>query len=122
MSVLFVPAQTDRRSRRTAAALVAAATLAAAPPASAELAHAYMLFEIAAASDYSATVSNLKSTSLMNCKQLFIGNRGQDVFISVDCDDSGGTQLETVLNQAVMKLSQVNGVAKTTVFLVKRVQ
>jgi hypothetical protein len=74
---------------------------------------AYVVFEIAASSDVSAATDKLRSTSLGNCLQLIIGAHLRDVFVHIACDQGGD------LNQALLRLSRVDGVARATILSLK---
>jgi hypothetical protein len=76
---------------------------------------AYVVFEIAASSNVSATTDKLRSTSLGNCKQLIIGGHLRDVFVHIACDEGGD------LNQAFLRLSRVDGIARATIVSLKNV-
>jgi hypothetical protein len=122
MSEQLALAKISRHARRYAAAIFATGTLAGSHVASAEQAQAYLLFEIAVASDPSGTAERLRSTSLGNCLQVVIGSFARDVIVHLACDERGGGQVGTsYLNQAVLELSRVNGVAQSTVLMVRRV-
>ncbi len=76
----------------------------------------YVLFEFTG----SDTTNKLTHTSLGNCKQLPVGSADSNEFIlHLRCDDSGGGSTEKNLNQAVIELSQVQGVRRTTVLIVR---
>ena len=76
----------------------------------------YVLFEFTG----SDTAHKLTHTSLGNCKQLPVGSGDSSEFIlHLRCDDSGGGSTEKNLYQAVIELSQVQGVRRTTVLIVR---
>jgi hypothetical protein len=109
------------RSPRRAALLLAAAAAcwgAVPPQARAAQVQAYLLFEIAASADGSAVAERLRSTSLGNCLQLIIGRHTRDVFLHVACDERGERDT-SYLNQAVLALSRVDGIARATVVSLK---
>jgi hypothetical protein len=97
--------------------LVASAAIITAVPhaAFATTVVSYVLFEFTG----SDTADKLTHTSLGNCKQLPVGSGGSNEFIlHLRCDEAGGST-NKYLNQAVIELSQVQGVRRTTVLIVK---
>ena len=104
-----------RRGARRAAFLLAIAAAcygAISQQALAAVIQAYIVFEIAASSDESAAEEKLRSTSLANCKQLIVGRHFRVVFVHIRCDERGGDP--NYFNQALAKLSAVDGVARAT--------
>ncbi len=98
--------------------LAASAAIITAVPheALAKMVVSYVLFEFTG----SDTAQKLTHTSLGNCKQLPVGSGDSNEFIlHLRCDDSGGGSTEKNLNQAVIELSQVQGVRRATVLIVR---
>jgi hypothetical protein len=76
---------------------------------------AYIIFQLDASSSVSVTTAKLGSTSLGNCLQLVIGSHLLDVFVHVACDESGNRDETNNLNQALVDLSRVDGIARSTI-------
>jgi len=109
------------RSARRGAYLLAVATVCSGAFPQQTLAaqvQAYIVFEIGASSDQNATADKLRSTSLSNCKQLIIGRHARDVFVHIACDESGAPDT-SYLNQAFLRLSRVDGVARANIVSLK---
>ena len=79
---------------------------------------AYIVFEIAAASDVNATTGKLRSTSLANCLTRIVGSDGRVVFVHIACQETGGDP--SFLNQAVQKLSGLDGIVGSTLVTLKQ--
>jgi hypothetical protein len=77
---------------------------------------AYVVFEVAGSSAVSTTADKLRSTSLGNCKQLVIGQHARDIFVHIACDEGNNT---SYLNQALLRLSQVDGIGRVSVISLK---
>lgn len=110
-----------RGAGRTASLLAVAAACCGAMPQQALAAEvrAYIIFEIADSSDASAATQKLRSTSLVDCKQLIVGQLLKDVFVQIACAEVGDPSLS--LNRALSTLSGVDGIARATVVSLKRV-
>jgi hypothetical protein len=80
---------------------------------------AYIIFEIAASSDETATAEKLRSTGLANCLQLIIGRHARVVFVHIACDERGDSD-PSYLNQALQRLSRVDGIARATLVSLKQ--
>jgi hypothetical protein len=74
---------------------------------------AYVVFELGASSDESASADKLRGTSLGNCKQLIIGRHARDVFVHIACDERD--QGENYLDQAFLRLSRTDGIVRATI-------
>ena len=76
----------------------------------------YVLFEFTG----SDTAHKLTHTSLGNCKQLPVGSGDSNEFIlHLRCSENDGSGTNKYLNQAVVELSQVQGVRRATVLIVR---
>jgi hypothetical protein len=110
------------RSARRGAYLLAVATVCSGAFPHQTLAaqvQAYVVFEIGASSDQNAAAEKLRSTSLGNCKQVIIGRHARDVFVHIACDERGGPEDTSHLNQAFLRLSRVDGVARANIVSLK---
>jgi len=80
---------------------------------------AYIMFDVAASSNAGAVVENLRSTSLGNCLQLIVGSHARTVVLHLACDEDDRADTR-FLSQALIELSRVDGVARTTTVSVRR--
>jgi hypothetical protein len=105
------------------AAYVLAATIvwfvADSQPALAAQVQAYIIFDVAASSNASAVSEKLRSTSLGNCLQLIVGSHARTVVVHLACDEDDRADTR-FLNQALIELSRVDGVARATIVSVRR--
>jgi hypothetical protein len=79
---------------------------------------AYVIVDVAPASNASATAEKLRSTSLGNCLKLILGSDARTVVLHLACDESGADT--KFLSQALIDLSRVDGVARATIVSVRR--
>jgi hypothetical protein len=76
----------------------------------------YVLFEFTGAD----TLEKLRSTSLGNCLKIPIGSGdSSEVILHLRCSENNGSSTNKYLNQAVVELSQVQGVRRATVLIVR---
>ena len=80
---------------------------------------AYVIVDVAAASNASATAEKLRSTSLGNCLTLIVGSQARTVVLHLACDEGDGADTK-FLSQALIELSRVDGVAHATIVSVRR--
>jgi hypothetical protein len=100
------------RSRGVIWLAVAAPILfAAAQGAEAKIVGAYILFELGGPGADGAA-DGIRSASLMNCKTITMGQIGAEVMVHLDCDQPDNAGTMSYLDQAVMKLAEVNGVRR----------
>jgi hypothetical protein len=78
---------------------------------------AYIVFETTASSDEGAAAEKLRSTSLANCLQLVVGSHARVVLVHIACDERGEP---SYLNQALLKLSGLDGIARATLVWLKQ--
>jgi hypothetical protein len=108
-------------SRKAACALAATIVwfVADSRPALAAQVQAYIMFDVAAPSNASAVSEKLRSTSLGNCLQLIVGSHARTVVVHLACDEDDRADTR-FLNQALIELSRVDGVARATIVSVRR--
>ena len=100
-------------------AATVAGFVANAQPALAAQVQAYVIVDVAAASNASAAAEKLRSTSLGNCLQLILGSHGRTVVLHLACDEDDRADTR-FLSQALIELSRVDGVARATIVSVRR--
>jgi hypothetical protein len=79
---------------------------------------AYAIFEVASSANVNATVEKLRGTSLGNCLHLVIGTQARDVILHIACDERSTDT--SYLNQAMVALSKVDGIARATIVSVRQ--
>ena len=79
---------------------------------------AYVIFEVGASSTESAVGEKLRGTSLGNCKQLIVGSHLRDVFVHIACDEPD--RGDSYLDQALVRLSRIDGISRATIVSLKR--
>jgi hypothetical protein len=101
------------------APLAVTALFAAAQSAQARVVGAYILFELGGPS-MSGAAEGIRSVSLANCKTTTIGqNSAAELVVHLDCDERDEPGATAYLDQAVMKLGQVNGVRRAYVLAIR---
>jgi hypothetical protein len=107
------------RKVRYVLAATAAGFVANAQPALAAQVEAYVIVDVAAASNASAAAEKLRSTSLGNCLQLILGSHARTVVLHLACDEDDRADTR-FLSQALIELSRVDGVARASIVSVRR--
>jgi hypothetical protein len=107
------------RKVRYVLAATAAGFVANAQPALAAQVEAYVIVDVAAASNASAAAEKLRSTSLGNCLQLIVGSDARTVVLHLACDEDDRAETR-FLGQALTELSRVDGVARATIVSIRR--
>ena len=112
--------QAWRSAQRSVYLLAVAATCCGAFPHQtlAGQVQAYVVFEVGASSTESAVEEKLRGTSLSNCKQLIVGSHLLDVFVHIACDEPD--RGDGYLDQAFVRLSRVDGIARASIVSLKR--
>jgi hypothetical protein len=107
------------RKVRYVLAATAVGFVANSQPALAARVQAYVIVDVAAASNASAAAEKFRSTSLGNCLQLIIGSHARTVILHLACDEDDRADTR-FLSQALIGLSRVDGVARATIVSVRR--
>src|SRR3954453_2804176 len=97
------------RKVRYVLAATAAGFLANAQPALAAQVQAYLIVDVAAASNASSAAEKLRSTSLGNCLQLILGSPAGTVGLRPACGEHDRADTR-FLSQALIELSRVDGI------------
>ena len=87
------------RKVRYVLAATAAGFVANAQPALAAQVQAYVIVDVAAASNASAAAEKLRSTSLGNCLQLILGSHARTVVLHLACDEDDRADTRFLTNR-----------------------